>query len=131
MPYLCTRNQISKVWLRAFFVYRNPVPFLKLKFGEYLAVQLINIIYKYGRKSLCVLSSAVWRIESGAQRRWIVLCIEDLVAITDIGRDKLFPVLADTEGKVVEIYVEAETKKVPKDFKPRLFSVNSLAMLTR
>lgn len=33
-PYLCTRNQTSKVWLRAFFVYRNPVPFLKLKFGE-------------------------------------------------------------------------------------------------
>ncbi len=27
-----------------FFVYRNPVPFLKLKFGEHLAVQLINII---------------------------------------------------------------------------------------
>ena len=34
LPYLCTRNQTSKVWLRAFFVYRNPVPFLKLKFGE-------------------------------------------------------------------------------------------------
>ena len=51
----------------------------------------------------------------------LFFCIEDLVAITDIGRDKLFPVLADTEGKVVEIYVEAETKKVPKDFKPRLF----------
>ena len=45
LPYLCTRNQISKVWLRAFFVYRNPVPFLKLKFGEYLAVQPFNIIY--------------------------------------------------------------------------------------
>ena len=28
-----------------FFVYRNPVPFLKLKFGEYLAVQPFNIIY--------------------------------------------------------------------------------------
>ena len=51
----------------------------------------------------------------------LFFCIEDLVAITDIGRDTLFPVLADTEGKVVEIYVEAETKKVPKDFKPRLF----------
>ena len=49
-----------------FFVYRNPVPFLKLKFGEYLAVQPINIVYKNGRKRLCVLSSAVWRIESGA-----------------------------------------------------------------
>ena len=45
LPYLCTRNQTSKVWLRAFFVYRNPVPFLKLKFGEYLAVQPFNIIY--------------------------------------------------------------------------------------
>ena len=51
----------------------------------------------------------------------LFFCIEDLVAITDIGRDKLFPVLADTEGKVVEIYVEAETKKVPKAFKQRLF----------
>lgn len=29
----------------------------------------------------------------------LFFCIEDLVAITDIGRDKLFPVLADTEGK--------------------------------
>ena len=38
----------------------------------------------------------------------LFFCLEDLVAITDIGRDKLFPVLADTEGKVVEIYVEAE-----------------------
>ena len=27
----------------------------------------------------------------------LFFCIEDLVAITDIGRDKLFPVLADTE----------------------------------
>ena len=44
-PYLCTRNQTSKVWLRAFFVYRNPVPFLKLKFGEYLAAQPFNMIY--------------------------------------------------------------------------------------
>lgn len=51
----------------------------------------------------------------------LFFCIEDLVAITDIGRDKLFPVLADTEGKVVEMCVEAENKKVPKDFKPRLF----------
>ena len=30
----------------------------------------------------------------------LFFCIEDLVAITDIGRDKLFTVLADTEGKV-------------------------------
>lgn len=45
LPYLCTRNQTSKVWLRAFFVYRNPVPFLKLKFGEYLAAQPFNMIY--------------------------------------------------------------------------------------
>ena len=51
----------------------------------------------------------------------LFFCIEDLVAITDIGRDKLFPVLADTEGKVVEMCVEAENKKVPKDFIPRLF----------
>ena len=51
----------------------------------------------------------------------LFFCIEDLVAITDIGRDKLFPVLADTEGKVVEIYVEAETKKVPKKYKQRFF----------
>ena len=49
----------------------------------------------------------------------LFFCLEDLVAITDIGRDKLFPVLADTEGKVVKMCVEAETKKVPKDFKPR------------
>lgn len=61
----------------------------------------------------------------------LFFCIEDLVAITDIGRDKLFPVLADTEGKVVKMCVETETKKVPKAFKQRLFSVNSLAMLTR
>ena len=44
-PYICTRNQTSKVWLRAFLVYRNPVPFLKLKFGEYLAAQPFNMIY--------------------------------------------------------------------------------------
>lgn len=61
----------------------------------------------------------------------LFFCIEDLVAITDIGRDKLFPVLADTEGKVVKMCVETETKKVPKAFKQRLFLVNSLAMLTR
>ena len=51
----------------------------------------------------------------------LFFCLEDLVAITDIGRDTLFPVLADTEGKVVKMCVEAETKKVPKAFKPRLF----------
>ena len=51
----------------------------------------------------------------------LFFCIEDLVAITAIGRDTLFPVLADTEGKVVEMYVEVENKKVPKDFQPRLF----------
>ena len=28
-----------------FFVYRNPVPFLKLKSGEYLAAQPFNMIY--------------------------------------------------------------------------------------
>ena len=51
----------------------------------------------------------------------LFFCLEDLVAITDIGRDTLFPVLADTEGKVVEMYVEVHTKKVPKDFTHRLF----------
>lgn len=51
----------------------------------------------------------------------LFFCLEDLVAITDIGRDTLFPVLADTEGKVVEMCVEVQTKKVPKDFQPRLF----------
>ena len=51
----------------------------------------------------------------------LFFCIEDLVAMTDIGRDKLFPVLADTEGKVVKMCVETETKKVPKAFKQRLF----------
>ena len=51
----------------------------------------------------------------------LFFCLEDLVAITSIGRETLFPVLADTEGKVVEMYVEAETKKVPKDFTHRLF----------
>ncbi len=51
----------------------------------------------------------------------VFFCIEDLVTITDIGRDTLFPVLADTEGKVVEMYFEEQTKKVPKAFKQRLF----------
>ena len=51
----------------------------------------------------------------------VFFCIEDLVAITDIGRDTLFPVLADTEGKVVEMYVEELTIRVPKDFTHRLF----------
>lgn len=51
----------------------------------------------------------------------LFFCLEDLVAITDIGRDTLFPVLADTEGQVVDMFVEVETKKVPKDFLPRLF----------
>lgn len=51
----------------------------------------------------------------------VFFCIEDLVAITDIGRDTLFPVLADTEGKVVEMYIEEKTKKVPKAFKKRVF----------
>ena len=47
--------------------------------------------------------------------------LEDLVASTDIGRDDLFPVLADTEGKVVEMCVEVHTKRVSKRFKERLF----------
>ena len=51
----------------------------------------------------------------------LFFCLEDVVAITDIGRDTLFPVLADTEGKVVEMCVEVQTKSVPKDFKQRLF----------
>ena len=33
----------------------------------------------------------------------LFFCIEDLVAITDIGRDKLCPVLAEREGKVEEV----------------------------
>ena len=53
--------------------------------------------------------------------RVLFFCLEDLVAITSIGRETLFPVLADTEGKVVEIYVEVHTKKVPKDYTHRLF----------
>ena len=61
----------------------------------------------------------------------LFFCIEDLVAITDIGRDKLFPVLADTEGKVVEMCVEAETKRFRRNLHIVCFSVNSLAMLTR
>ena len=48
-------------------------------------------------------------------------CLEDLVAITDISREKLLPVLADTEGKVVEMCVEEHNKKVPQEFKQRLF----------
>ena len=48
--------------------------------------------------------------------RGLFFCIEDMVAITDIGRDTLFPVLADTEGKVVEMYVEVHTKKGTKGF---------------
>ena len=51
--YLCTRSQTTKVWLRAFFVYRNPVPFLKQKFGEYLAVQPFNIKKNRERKLFC------------------------------------------------------------------------------
>lgn len=61
----------------------------------------------------------------------LFFCIEDLVAITDIGRDKLFLVLADTEGKVVEMCVEAETKRFRRLLNNVCFSVNSLAMLTR
>lgn len=61
----------------------------------------------------------------------LFFCIEDLVAITDIGRDKLFPVLADTEGKVVKMCVEAETKRFRRLLNLVCSSVNSLAMLTR
>ena len=61
LPYLCTRNQTSKVWLRAFFVYRNPVPFLKLKFGEYLAVQPFNIIFSVN--SLAMLTRWCKKVE--------------------------------------------------------------------
>lgn len=56
-------------------------------------------------------------------------CIEDLVAITDIGRDKLFPVLADTEGKVVEMCVEVETKRFRRIINLVFSLLNSLAML--
>lgn len=51
----------------------------------------------------------------------LFFCIEDLVAITDIGRDKLFPVLADTEGSVEEFYVIEHTKRTPKDNERRVF----------
>ena len=51
----------------------------------------------------------------------VFFCLEDLVAITDIGRDKLFPVLADTEGRVVEFYVAELTKETPKDDERRVF----------
>lgn len=61
----------------------------------------------------------------------LFFCLEDLVAITDIGRDTLFPVLADTEGKVVEMYVEVHTKRCRRILNSVCFSVNSLAMLTR
>ena len=53
--------------------------------------------------------------------RVLFFCLEDLVAITSIGRETLFPVLADTEGKVVEMCVEEHTKKVLKDYTHRLF----------
>lgn len=61
----------------------------------------------------------------------LFFCLEDLVAITDIGRDTLFPVLADTEGKVVEMYVEVHTKRCQRILHIVCFSVNSLAILTR
>ena len=61
----------------------------------------------------------------------LFFCLEDLVAITSIGRETLFPVLADTEGKVVEIYVEVHTKRFRRILNLVCFSVNSLAMLTR
>ena len=46
----------------------------------------------------------------------LFFCIEDLVAITDIGRDKLFPVLADTEGKVVKNVCGNGNKKGSESF---------------
>lgn len=61
----------------------------------------------------------------------LFFCIEDVVAITDIGRDTLFPVLADTEGEVVEMCVEEQTKRYRRILNNVCFSVNSLAMLTR
>jgi len=51
----------------------------------------------------------------------LFFCIDDLVAITGIGRDKLFTVLADTEGNVFEFHVVEDIKKVPKKLESRLF----------
>ena len=51
----------------------------------------------------------------------LFFCIKDLVAITDISRDKLFPVLADTEGRVEEFYVAEITKNAQNGYKGRVF----------
>ena len=51
----------------------------------------------------------------------LFFCIKDLVTITDISRDKLFPVLADTEGSVVEFHITECTKKVSKGYEGRVF----------
>ena len=61
----------------------------------------------------------------------LFFCLEDLVAITDIGRDKLFPVLADTEGKVSKYMWKRKQKRFRRLLNNVCFSVNSLAMLTR
>ena len=61
----------------------------------------------------------------------LFFCIEDLVAITDIGRDKLFPVLADTEGKWSKYMWKRKPKRCRRILHIVCFSVNSLAMLTR
>ena len=47
--------------------------------------------------------------------------LDDLVAITDVGRDQLFLALANTEGKVIEVHVEESMKKLPKKFEQRIF----------
>ena len=51
----------------------------------------------------------------------LFFCIEDIVAITDINRDNLFPVLADTEGRLVEFHVAESTKKKTKSMNHRVF----------
>ena len=61
----------------------------------------------------------------------LFFCLEDLVAITDIGRDTLFPVLADTEGKWSKCMWKCIQKGCRRILRIVCFSVNSLAMLTR
>lgn len=51
----------------------------------------------------------------------LFFCIKDLVDFTDISGNKLFQVLADTEGSVEEFHVTESTKKVPKGYKGRVF----------
>ena len=72
-----------------FFVYRDPVPFLKLKFGECLAVQPINIVYKMEGNAYVFYHPQYGGLRVVNNDEGLFFCIEDLVAITDIGRDNL------------------------------------------